>query len=93
MRVLRGGSAETRNNRWVKFDVELDESDLQAEAYKHNVALSELTVVQKYSLLVKLAELLVTVRMEALGVSGEKTSTELTQEYSGYVNSLPKAQD
>jgi hypothetical protein len=93
MKVLRGGSAETRNNRWVKFDVELDESDLQAEVYKYNLALRELTVIQKYSLLVKLAELLVTIRMETLGVSGEKDSAKLSQEYSDYVTSLPKAED
>lgn len=93
MRVLRGGSAETSNNRWVKFDIELDESDLQAEVIKYNLAGRDLTVLQKYSLLVRLAELLVTVRMEALGVSGEDASKDLSQQYSKYVNSLPKAED
>lgn len=92
MRVLRGGSAENANNRWVKFDIELDESDLQAEVIKHNLAGAELTVIQKYTLLVKLAELLVTVRMEALGVQGEESSQTLNKNYKEYISTLPKVE-
>jgi len=90
MRVLRGGSAENSSNRWVKFDVELDESDMQAEVIKYNLDASKLTVLQKYSLLVKLAELLVTVRMEALGVVGAASSKDLNQSYVDYVATLPR---
>jgi hypothetical protein len=93
VRILRGGSAESTSGRWVKFDVELDESDIQAEVIKHNLAGRDLSVIQKYTLLVKLAELLVTVRMEALGVRGEQSSNDLNQSYKDYVASLPKAED
>lgn len=93
MIVLRGGSAESAGGRWVKFDVTLDESDLQAEVMKYNLAGRDLTVIQKYTLLVNLAELLVTVRMEALGVKGDKTSADLNQRYKDYVESLPRAED
>lgn len=93
MKILRGGSAETVNNRWVKFDIELDESDLQAEVVKYNLAGHDLTVIQKYTLLVKLAELLVTVRMEELGAKGEISVAQLNQTYKDYVSGLPKADD
>jgi hypothetical protein len=92
VRILRGGSAETTSNRWVKFDVELDESDLQAEVIKYNLAGRDLTVIQKYTLLVKLAELLVTVRMEELGAKGGTSVAELNQAYKEYVSGLPRAE-
>jgi hypothetical protein len=91
MRIVRGGSAETKDNRWVKFDIELDESDLQGETVKYNLA--DLTVIQKYTLLTKLAELLVTVRMETLGVKGEHDSASLNEAYKVYVSTLPRADD
>jgi hypothetical protein len=90
MKVLRGGSAENSQGRWVKFDVELDESDIQAEVIKYNLAQEQLTVLQKYTLLVKLSELLVTVRMESLGVIGDVSASKLSQDYSDYVKSLPR---
>ncbi len=93
MRILRGGSAETANGKWVKFDVELDESDLQAEVVKYNLAGRDFTVIQKFTLLVKLAELLVTVRMEELGAKGEFPVAQLNQAYKDYVSSLPRAED
>lgn len=89
MRILRGGSAEVLGNKWVKFDVELDESDLQAEIMKYGLT-DHLTVIQKYSLLVRLAELLVTVRMEALGANGAATSAQLSQQYNDFISSLPR---
>lgn len=88
MKIVRGGSAENKDKRWVKFDIELDESDLQAETIQHNLA--PLTVIQKYTLLTKLAELLVTVRMETLGVGGADSSA-LNKAYRDYVANLPKA--
>lgn len=90
MIVLRGGSAETANGKWVKFDVTLDESDLQAEVIHNSLDLSAMTVIQKYSLLTKLAELLVTVRMEDLGAKGDKTASQLSQAYKNYLITLPK---
>jgi hypothetical protein len=90
VKIVRGGSAENKDKRWVKFDIELDESDLQAETFQHNLA--RLTVIQKYTLLTKLAELLVTVRMETLGVGGADSSA-LNKAYKDYVANLPKASD
>lgn len=89
MKILRGGSAEVRPNRWFKFDIELDESDLQALVVKHN--LDDLTVIQKYKLLVKQAELLTTIEMESQGLAGEKPAKEIVAEFNSLVDSLPKA--
>lgn len=88
MKILRGGSAEVAPNRWFKFDIELDESDLQALTVKHN--LSGLTVIQKYKLLVKQAELLTTIEMESQGLSGDKSAVTLKDEFDTLVESLPK---
>ncbi len=90
MKILRGGSAEIRPNKWHKFDIELDEGDLQALVVKHGLA--DLTVIQKYKLLVKQAELLVTVEMEGQGVVGDKTSRDLMAELNSLVESLPKVE-
>jgi len=88
VKILRGGSAEVRPNKWHKFDIELDESDLQALAVKHNLA--DLTVIQKYKLLVKQAELFVIVEMEGQGVTGDKSSRIAMTELTDLINSLPK---
>jgi hypothetical protein len=90
LRVLRGGSAEAASNRWVKFDIELDESDLQALVIQHGLDSEALTVVQKFSLLVKQAEFLVTVRMESLGVQGEQTAQDLSNNLDAYIKMLKK---
>jgi hypothetical protein len=92
VKVLRGGSAESSNNRWVKFDVELDESDIQANVVQYGLDYDALSVIQKYTMLVKQAELLVTVRMETLGVTGDRSSTELQQDFVAYIKKL-KGQD
>ena len=91
MKILKGGSAEVANNRWVKFDIELDESDLQAIVIKNGIDGSKLTVGQKYQTLVKQAEVLVTLQMEGEGMTGEKSSRELLEDFKAYVSSLPKA--
>lgn len=88
MKILRGGSAEVRSNQWFKFDIELDESDLQALRIKHN--LGDLTVIQKYKLLVKQAELLTTIEMEAQGLNGDKRASELLIEFNELIEYLPK---
>lgn len=89
MRILRGGSAEVKPNQWFKFDIELDESDLQAITIKHN--LGELTVIQKYKLLVKQAELLTTIEMESQGLAGDKSARDIMTDFNSLVESLPKA--
>lgn len=91
MRVLRGGSAENKSNRWVKFDVELDESDYQQLLVENGLDPSDLTVIQKFNLLVKYAELLVTVRMESLGAVGDSSSAELLQELKTFIDRLKES--
>lgn len=88
MKVLRGGSAETSSNKWFKFDIELDESDLQALTVQHNLA--ELSVIQKYKLLTKQAELLVTVQMETEGATSDKSAKTLVAEFNALLETLPK---
>lgn len=87
MRVLRGGTAET-SNRWVKFDVELDESDYQQLLIENQLDTFDLTTLQKFNLMVKYAELLVTVRMESLGSSGEQSSSTLLQDLKAFIEKL-----
>jgi hypothetical protein len=91
LRVLKGGSAEIKANQWYKFDIELDESDLQALSIKHNLA--ALTVIQKYKLLSKQAELLVTVDLEAQGSTGNKSSEKLMIELQTLIKELPKVEN
>jgi hypothetical protein len=90
LRILRGGSAEVSTNKWVKFDVELDESDLQALAVKNGLALESLTVIQKFQLLVSQAELLVTVQMENLGAQGSDDVLTLKTRLKNLIATLPK---
>lgn len=92
MKVLKGGSAEVSSNRWHKFDIELDESDLQAIVVKNNLAYDQLTVGMKYSILVKQAEILVTIQFESEGLNSEKSSRELIQEFTFFLNGLPKVE-
>jgi hypothetical protein len=91
VKILRGGSAEIRPNTWFKFDIELDESDLQALIVKHNLDGSKLTVIQKYKLLVNQAELLTTVEMQKQGMEGDKTPGSILSEFNDLVETLPKA--
>ena len=93
MRILRGGSAEIKPNRWFKFDIELDQDDLVAIAVKNNLSVANFTVGQKYLTLVKQAEILTTIEMEAQGMSGDKTSRQLIAEFNDYISTLPKASD
>jgi hypothetical protein len=91
LKVLRGGSAENSSNRWVKFDVELDESDYQQLLIENQLDAFDLTTLQKFNLLVKYAELLVTVRMEALGSTGDVHSSVLLQELKAFIEKLKGA--
>ncbi len=97
MKILKGGTAEIElasgKNRWKKFDIELDESDLQAIVVKNNIDYDKLTVGMKYSILVKQAEILVTVEFESEGQAGEKSSRDLIQEFALFLNSMPKVED
>jgi len=88
LRVLRGGSAESAAGRWVKFDVELDESDYQQLLIENGFDTYDLTVVQKFNLLVKYAELLVTIRMEDLQVKGDHSASELLSNLKTYIHNL-----
>lgn len=90
MKILRGGSAEIKPNKWHKFDIELDESDLQAIVVKHNIDYSKLTVISKYKLLTWQAEILVTAEMNSQGVTGEKSIGDLTEIFNNYVAGLAK---
>ena len=90
MRILRGGSAEIKPNKWHKFDIELDESDLQAIVVKYSIDYDKLTVISKYKLLTWQAEILVTAEMNSQGVQGEKSLGELTQIFNNYVDGLAK---
>jgi hypothetical protein len=90
LKILRGGSAEVKPNRWFKFDIELDESDLQAIVVKNSIDGAKLSVVQKYQVLVKQAELLTTIEMEAQEMLGKKSSRELIVEFTEYLHGLPK---
>lgn len=90
MKVLKGGSAEVAPNRWSKFDIELDESDLQAIVVKNNLDPAKLSVGQKYSILTKQAEILITHQMETEGLIGEKSSSDLVIEFHKILGNMPK---
>jgi hypothetical protein len=91
LRVLRGGSAEVQSNKWFKFDIELDESDLQAIVIKNSLDAAKLTVGQKYQLLVAQAEILVTLQMEGQSLTGEKSSRLLMEELNVLMSKMPHA--
>lgn len=93
MKILRGGTTELPNNKWYKFDIELDESDLQAIVIKNRLDYDKLTVVNKFRIMSMQAELLVTAQMESQGVSGEKSTREYTAMLSEYIEKLPKTED
>lgn len=90
MKILRGGSAEVKPNNWFKFDIELDESDLQALVVKNNLDYAQLTVIAKYRLLVAQAELLTTVQMETQGAVGNDSASHLNDKLKALIESLPK---
>lgn len=90
MKILRGGSAEVKSNKWFKFDIELDESDLQAIVIKNDIDGEKLTVGQKYQVLVKQAELLTTIEMEGQGMLGDKSSRQLSADLKDFLSTLPK---
>ena len=90
MKILRGGSAEVRPNHWFKFDIELDESDLQAIVVKNNIDGTKLTVGQRYQVLVKQAELLTTIEMESQALFGDKSSRQLSIDFKEFLATLPK---
>jgi hypothetical protein len=93
LRVLRGGSAEVESNKWFKFDIELDESDLQAIVIKNDLDAGKLTVGQKYQLLVSQADILVTLQMEGQNLTGEKSSRILMAEFNALVSKMPHAEE
>jgi hypothetical protein len=88
VRVVRGGSAETRDGRWVKFDVELDESDIQANAVEAGIDPIDLKVADKFLMLSLQAEWLVTLKMETMGVTSNFTAAELGQKFKDHLNKL-----
>jgi hypothetical protein len=88
LRVLRGGSAENSSGRWVKFDVELDESDYQKLLIENGLDAFDVSTIQKFKLLVKYAELLVTDRMESLGATGDFSSADLRQDLIDFITKL-----
>lgn len=90
MKILRGGSAETRSGKWFKFDIELDESDFQALVIKNNLDADKISLLQKYQLLTTQAELLVTVEMNKQGVDSEESSTVLVKRLKDIINALPR---
>ncbi len=90
MKVLRGGSAETSSNKWFKFDVELDENDLQAIAIQYSLDYGLLSVVQKYRILSKQAEILVSVEMEQAGLAGKVSSNSMVMAFKDFISTLPK---
>lgn len=79
MKVLRGGSAEVGSNKWVKFDIELDGSDLQRLLIENDLSDVTLTVREAFSLLEAEAETLVTLKMEQLGAKGDVTARDQAQ--------------
>lgn len=92
MKILKGGTAEVNvngTNRWKKFDIELDESDLQAIVVKNSLDYDKLTVVMKYKLLVKQAEILIAVEFESDGLQGDKSVADLSGEFLQFVATLP----
>ena len=96
MKILKGGTAEVEKNGrnyWKKFDVELDESDLQAIVVKNSLNYDQLTVGMKYSILVKQAEVLIAIEFESDGLHGDKSSRDLVQEFTFFLDSLPKVSD
>lgn len=88
MRILRGGSAEVRPNNWFKFDIELDESDLQAIVVKYGLDYDKLTVIDKYRILTKQAELLTTIEMEQQGAVGQNSVADIKAAFMKIVNDL-----
>lgn len=88
MKILRGGSAEVRPNNWFKFDVELDESDLQAIVVKYGLDYDKLTVIDKYRLLKTQAELLTTIEMEQQGAVGQVSARDLSQQLLKVISDL-----
>jgi hypothetical protein len=92
LRVLRGGSAETDSNKWFKFDIELDESDLQAIVTKYGINQAALTVIQKYNILSTQAEMLVTIQMEAQGLKGDQDLASYVAKFNTLVAGLPKVE-
>ncbi len=64
MLVRQGWSGETASNRWAKFDIELDETDLGRLLREHDIAPPEaLSTVDAYRLLEAEAERLVRVKL------------------------------
>jgi hypothetical protein len=92
MKVLKGGSAEVSTNRWHKFDIELDESDLQAIVIKNNIDGDKLSVIQKYQILKSYGEILVTMEFEAQGLNGDVSAKLLSAQLTQMLNNLPKVE-
>lgn len=96
MKILKGGTAEINvegTSRWKKFDIELDESDLQAIVIKNKLDYDQLTVGMKYKILVMQAEILICVEFESVGLQGEKSVNQLTGEFFQFISTLPHTDD
>jgi hypothetical protein len=88
LKILRGGSAETASGKWVKFDVELDETDLQRILSETNIVASTLSVRDVFSLLEAEAETLVTLKMEQLGARSEVSAKDQAARVTKILNKL-----
>lgn len=88
MRILRGGSAQTPSGKWIKFDVELDESDIQRLLIEHNIENATPTVRELFALLEAEAETLVSLKMEQFGVSGEISAKQHAARVTKLLNKI-----
>lgn len=79
MKVLVGWSAELEHNRWAKFDVELDEADLQRLKFEHFPEVDVTQVKSKFifSLLQTEAEIYAVVDMLSQGGSVAELTPKL----------------
>lgn len=62
MRVRTGYSEEVSHNSWIKGDVDLDSTDLEALAAEHGFESEGLTLTRKYGILSTEAEKLLTIK-------------------------------
>jgi hypothetical protein len=88
LRIVRGGSAETASGRWVKFDVELDESDLQRILVENDMSGARLSVREVFSILEAEAETLILLKMEQLGARGDRSAREQAARVTKIMNKL-----
>jgi hypothetical protein len=88
VRLVRGGSAQTASGAWVKFDVELDESDLQRILIEHDMNGAQLSVREVFAILEAEAETLLILKMEQLGARSDKTAQQAAARVTKLMNKL-----